>query len=73
MRAIPSLQPGDTQDTMRRAINALIERTGGVVGGGKAPMFADLAHFADDAAAAAGDVPVGGLYRTGSAIKVRVA
>lgn len=34
---------------------------------------ATLADFADDAAAAAGGVPVTGLYRTGSAVKVRVA
>lgn len=32
-----------------------------------------LESFADDAAAATGGVPVGGLYRTASAIKIRVA
>jgi len=32
-----------------------------------------LQDFADDTAADAGGVPVGGLYRTGSVIKVRVA
>lgn len=32
-----------------------------------------LTNYADDAAAATGGVPVGGLYRTGSALKVRVA
>ena len=37
------------------------------------PMFPVLGSFADDAAAAAGGVPVGGLYRTASAVKVRVA
>lgn len=32
-----------------------------------------LEDYADDTAAAAGGVPVGALYRTGSVIKVRVA
>lgn len=31
-----------------------------------------LGDFADDAAAAAAKVPVGGLYRTGSNVKVRI-
>jgi len=32
-----------------------------------------LPNYADDAAAATGGIPVGGLYRTSSAVKVRVA
>lgn len=32
-----------------------------------------LGSYADDAAAATGGVPIGGLYRTASAVKVRVA
>lgn len=32
-----------------------------------------LSDYADDTAAAAGGVAVGGFYRTGSAIKVRVS
>ena len=32
-----------------------------------------LSNFADDTAAAAGNIPVGFLYRTGSAVKVRVS
>ena len=32
----------------------------------------ELQEFADDSAAEAGGVPVGGLYRTGSVVKVRV-
>jgi hypothetical protein len=32
-----------------------------------------LSNYADDAAAAAGGVAIGGAYRTGSAIKVRIA
>lgn len=34
---------------------------------------ATLTDYADDAAAAVGGVAVGGLYRTASAVKVRVA
>lgn len=36
-------------------------------------QFAGLGDYADDAAAAAGGVAIGSLYRTGSALKVRVA
>ena len=32
-----------------------------------------LGNYADDTAAAAGGVPVGGLYRNGSTVMVRVA
>jgi hypothetical protein len=32
-----------------------------------------LSDYADDAAAATGGVPIGGLYRTASAVKIRVA
>lgn len=35
--------------------------------------FSQLGNYADDTAAAAGGVPIGSLYRTGSAIKQRVA
>lgn len=38
-----------------------------------APKITGIANYADDVAAAAGGVPVGGLYRTASALKVRVA
>jgi hypothetical protein len=34
---------------------------------------ATLANYADDTAAASGGVAVGGFYRTGSAVKVRVS
>ncbi len=37
------------------------------------PKVSGLGDYADDAAAAAGGVPITGLYRTGSAVKVRVA
>lgn len=36
-------------------------------------LGAGLTDYADDAAAATGGVAVGGLYRTSSAVKVRVA
>ena len=32
----------------------------------------NLANYVDDAAASAGGVPVGGIYRTGNDVKVRV-
>lgn len=35
--------------------------------------LADIPNFADDTAAATGGVVVGGLYRTASALKIRVA
>lgn len=38
-----------------------------------APRLTDLGDYADDTAAAVGGVPVGGVYRTASALKVRVA
>lgn len=38
-----------------------------------APKLAGLGNYADDAAAAAGGVPVGGVYRNASALMVRVA
>lgn len=49
--------------------------TGGtvVVGGNDLLILAaTIPNYADDAAAAVGGVPVGGLYRTGSILKVRV-
>ena len=38
-----------------------------------APKLSGLGDYADDAAAAGGGVPVGGVYRTGSALKIRVS
>lgn len=37
-----------------------------------APKVSEIGDYADDTAAAAAGVPVGGVYRTGSALKVRV-
>lgn len=36
------------------------------------PYGMPLTEYADDAAAAVGGIPINGLYRTGSAVKVRV-
>lgn len=38
-----------------------------------ATEWVSLGNFADDTAALAGGVEIGGLYRTGSILKVRVA
>lgn len=38
-----------------------------------APKLSSILEAADDAAAAALSVPVGGIYRTGSVLKIRVA
>ncbi|CAB4140473.1 hypothetical protein UFOVP407_58 [uncultured Caudovirales phage] len=38
-----------------------------------APSLSGLGNYANDAAAATGGVPVGGMYRNGSALMVRVA
>lgn len=37
------------------------------------PLVTGLEDYADDAAASAGGVPINGLYRTGSSVKVRVS
>lgn len=37
------------------------------------PKITGIVNYADDIAAAAGGVPIGGIYRTASALKVRVA
>jgi hypothetical protein len=47
-----------------QTVNALVRRN---------VNWADLPDHADDAAAATGGVPIGGLYRTGSIIKVRIS
>lgn len=39
----------------------------------KAPKLSDIGDYANDTAAASGGVPVGGVYRTGSALKLRVS
>ena len=44
-----------------------------VSSGALALALASVGNYADDAAAAVGSVPVGGVYRTGSALKIRAA
>jgi hypothetical protein len=39
----------------------------------KASFFGSLGNYANDAAAAAGGIAVGGLYRNGSVVMVRVS
>lgn len=39
----------------------------------KTPKISSIGDYVDDAAAAAGGVPVGGVYRNGSALMIRVA
>lgn len=38
-----------------------------------APLLSDIGDYADDTAAASGGVPVGGVYRDGNKLRVRVA
>lgn len=64
--------------SFRDGVKLIIERGGDIVDGNGNSLIgvartASLSDFADDAAAAAGGVAVGGLYRTASAVKVRVA
>ncbi|MCB4860790.1 hypothetical protein K7W03_14440 [Sphingobium sp. PNB] len=57
---------GNGKDAYRRlaqAINYLLMQDAKIT---------SLADYADDAAAAAGGVPVGGFYRNGSVVMVRV-
>ena len=69
MRRIPPYaQTDDWPRAIATAVNALIGRTDTLEA-----RFSDLGDYTDDTAAASGGVEVGGLYRTGSAIKVRVS
>lgn len=59
-------------DAMQREILALLE-VFAYDENGFAVVKATLSDYANDAAAAAGGVPVGGVYRNGSVLQVRVA
>jgi len=50
-----------------------ITRTGSTAIASLVMLPAMIGSFADDAAAAVGLIPLGGLYRTASALKIRVA
>lgn len=63
---------GNRPDWFRLAanvVNSLLNRTSALE---TATDWSALADYADDTAAAAGGIAVGELYRTGSAVKVRV-
>ena len=65
MRVVPeTFNRQDWPRLVAKTVNALV---------GRSVDFSALQDFADDAAAAAGGVAVGALYRTGSTIKVRVS
>lgn len=64
MRRVPV--DGKTLDWPRKVSGAVDDLIAAV-------NWTALQDYADDTAAAAGGVPVGRLYRTGSAIKVRVS
>ena len=70
--SVKKVKLGDNADTSKNFLievpavadgTLMIKREDGAIG---------PADFADDASAATGGVPVGGIYRTGSILKVRV-
>lgn len=63
MRRVPV--DAKSSDWPRKAAKALNELQNAV-------NWSALKNYADDTAAAAGGVPVGGLYRTGNNIRVRI-
>lgn len=72
MRQVPvDAKSLDWPRKVANAINSLLVRQAEI--GSVTDQLSNLSEYADDTAAAAGGVEVGGFYRTGSAIKVRVA
>lgn len=69
---VPYVEASSGRPTVEffRWVQSLFSWAGSVSGGTLATVPDD---YADDVAAAAGGVPIGGIYRTGSALKVRVA
>ena len=66
--------------TVTGSINSLGGFTGSLLGTATTASFFDvvnyvstLGEYADDAAAATGGVPVGGLYKNGNFIQIRIA
>lgn len=53
-------------------VNAILQFLNGTNNSAGAPNVGSLFNAANDAAAAAGGVPVGGLYRTGNAVQIRL-
>lgn len=70
MRRVPETYAA--QDWPRKVAAAVNASAQGLADVQRATDWAALQDFADDTAAAAGGVAVGSLYRTGSAVKVRV-
>jgi hypothetical protein len=63
----PRVSPlGDKPSTIARGMNRLLRHM-------EAPTYSELIDAVDDAAAATAGVPLWGVYRTGSALKVRIA
>lgn len=56
-----------------RLVAQVVNRLSNRVSGLERFSLPNLADYADDTAAATGGVAVGGFYRTGSVIKVRVS
>jgi len=63
----------DLQQVRVNPSNGELSRLDGKLGLSKDTRFQALTDAADDSAANTAGVPVGGLYRTGSILKVRVA
>lgn len=71
MRHIPKeSRLADWPRKVSDAISSIINEVSGLK---SATNWALLEDYADDAAAAVGGVEIGGLYRNGSAVMVRVA
>ena len=72
MRQVPvDFKSLDWPRKVANVINSLLVRQAEI--GSITDQLSNLSEYADDTAAAAGGVEVGEFYRTGSAIKVRVA
>ena len=72
MRQVPvDFKSLDWPRKVANAINSLLVRQAEI--GSVTDQLNNLSEYADDTAAAAGGVEVGGFYRTASTIKVRVA
>jgi hypothetical protein len=66
--ATATLTVGGTMSRRVRFNNVFRDPTAG----GGTTLIQDLRNYADDTAAATGDIPVGGLYRNGSVLQVRI-
>lgn len=78
--AAPPILPTPTRNYDSRYMDSLVLtlnsifhslRNPGIVRGTTMTLV-DIKEFADDAAAATGGIEIGGVYRTGSTLKIRV-